>query len=273
MTIRKLRKTCAIAIIAIASTYTQQLAAAPVFTFTEYSGFAADVGKARYSSQVTGDIHLIPATEPVYRTMSWPGNGNGRNPRSSLELVSVGGPTTVEADTWTTISTLTHNNLIVPGAVSWKSQNIWGRLIISDADGTSRTVVDSESFIRIALTETANKSRCPAPNPLGTICDDYFTFTAGLEDLFFTANDGSEWMATFRFANMTNAVQIANTVFTGEGTTSSLDVQMLLSGLGVSSRMASMSSLSSVPEPAALGLLALGLFWMRLPGRSKRIAR
>lgn len=96
---------------------------------------------------------------------------------------------------------------------------------------------------------------------MGTVCDDYFTVTTPIKDLFFTANDGSQWMATFRFANLVNAVQLANVVYTGEGTTSHVDVQVLVTP-GVSA--ARMSSISSIPEPATLGILGLGLLGLGL---------
>lgn len=256
----------AVGILAVSIGYCVQATAAPIFTFTEYSGFSMDVGKAQYSEQVQGDASLIPATSPVYSEMSWV--GKGPRPKSSLELNSVNESTSIAADTWTTISTLTHNNLIIPGVFSWSSQNIWGRFMVTDADGGSTVVLDSENVITVSLTETLNRGTCAAPNPLGSVCDDYFTFTAGLEDLFFAANDGSEWQASFRFANLMNASQIANTIFTGEGVSSSLDVQVLLTGLS-NSRFASSSALQSIPEPATLGMLGFGLFGLRRTWRRR----
>jgi hypothetical protein len=247
----------------LTSIHATQAVAVPIFSFTEYSGFTDDVAAAVYSDLVVGDVSLVPAAEPIYSAMSWQG---GRTPQSSLELYSVNSPAALMADTWTTISTMTHNNVTIPGAFSWYGQDIWGRFIVTDADGGTNVVLDSDSVITMGLTETKNKKTCAPPNPIGTVCDDYFTLTAGLEDLFFTANDGSEWQATFRFANPVNAEQIENVVFTGEGMTSSVDVQVLVTSLDSA---ASISRISSIPEPATLGILCLGLLGLAMAQSGK----
>ncbi len=240
-------------VLAVAAFYAMQATALPIFTFTEYSGFSDDVGPADYSGVVTGPSNVVPAVAPLYSTMKWVG---GRKPQSSLELYSVNKPTSLLADTWTTISTLTHKNLITPGTFSWFGQDVWGRFIVSDSDGGKNTVLDSDNVITLGLTETRNKAACQPPNPVGSVCDDYFTFTAGLDDLFFTANDGSSWMATFRFANLTNAVQIENVIFTGEGMTSKVDVQVMVSNVD---SVSSPARVSSIPEPTTLVIFGLGL--------------
>ena len=232
-----------------------QASALPIFTFTEHAGFSTDVGKAKYDNPLTGDSSLIPAEGPLYSTMSWVGN---RPVRSSLNLTTATTPIALMTDTWTTISTLSHDNKRIQSSNSWFNQDIWGRLIISDADGGLNRVVDSDSIISLNLTETKNNKACASPNPVGTVCDDYFTITTPINDLFFAANDGSQWMATFRFANLVNATQIGNVVYTGEGVTSSVDVQVLVTSMGVMARR--LSAISSVPEPGTLVMLCLGLF-------------
>ncbi|MES2623846.1 MAG: THxN family PEP-CTERM protein [Pseudomonadota bacterium] len=256
MKFRMIQKALAVGIIAITSSYAMQASAAPIFSFTEYGGFADMVAVADYSDPLAGDASLVPATTPLYSTMSWIAD---RAVQSSLELSTVTGPSPLAADTWTTISTLTHNNVLIRNATSWGPQDIWGRFKVSDADGGSSVVLDDTSAVTIALTETPNIAPCNIPNPVGTTCDDYFAITGvGLGDLLFTANDGSQWMASFRFANLVNAIQVGNTVYTGEARTSTLDVQVML------------TSVTSVPEPATLGILGLGLLGIGFASRRKQ---
>ncbi|MES2625358.1 MAG: THxN family PEP-CTERM protein [Pseudomonadota bacterium] len=256
-------KTLPIAALTFAMGYVVPAHAVPIFTFTEYGGFTADVGMAKYSGALAGDADLIPAVHPLYTTMSWAGN---RTQQSSLQLHTQTGPTSLLADTWTTISTLQHNNNIISSSNSWFDQDIWGRFILSDADGASSEVVDSDSVISLNFTETKNAKKCAAPNPVGTACDDYFTITTPIDDIFFAANDGSQWMATFRFANLVNAAQIANVVYTGEGTTSSVDVQVLVTNTGAPLRV---SNLAAIPEPATVVLFGLGLIGLYIANQRK----
>jgi hypothetical protein len=66
-------------------------------------------------------------------------------------------------------------------------------------------------------------------------------------------------MATFRFANLVNAVQIGSTIYTGEARSSRLDVQVML------------TSVATVPEPATLGIMGLGLLGIGFASKRKQI--
>lgn len=238
---KMLRKGLAVGVLAITSGYALQASAAPVFSFTEYGGFANQVAVATYSNQVIGAANVIPAVIPVYGTMSWI---TGLTPQSSLNLSTVTGPAALPFATWTTISTLTHNNIVIPAPTNWGPQDIWGRFVLTDNNGSAAVRLDSDDAITISFVETLNATPCPAPNPQGSICDDHFTFTAiGLQSLFFNANDGTHWKADFRLANLVGATQIGSTVYTAESASSHLDVQVLV---------------SQVPEPATLSLFGLG---------------
>ncbi|MEN6585494.1 MAG: THxN family PEP-CTERM protein, partial [Sulfuricella sp.] len=240
MKLKTLQKALVVGVFAMTSGYAMQASADPIFSFTEYGGFSPDVAPGVVYSGAVNDPLSHPTT--VYNTMSWVA---GQTPQSSLVLSTVTGPAALPENTWTTISTLTHNNIVIPSAFNWSDQDVWGRFIITDSNGGPSVRLDSDDAITLSFTETPNAAPCPFPNPNSSTCDDYFAFTAsGLDSLGFSANDGSHWVADFRLADLTNAIQIGNTVYTAEGQTSFLHVQALV---------------RQVPEPATLTLMGLGL--------------
>ena len=209
-----LRKSLAIGAIVVLAGYAAQASAVPVFTFTQYGGFEEDqatgIGGVDYSAPVVGSPSLIPPG--TFSTMAWV---SGVDPQSSMNIVTQTGPNALTANTWTTLSTLTHNNIVIPQAFSFDEQDITSRFIITDGDGGANIVLDDLDTVTFDFLETANDGFCEDGNPVGTNCDDLFTFTiSSFADVSFTANDGSELNAEFLLASFVNSAPFDDTFYT-----------------------------------------------------------
>jgi len=268
------RNALAAGILAAMSGYAVQASAA--FTFTEVAAFtnaigggaATPINSILYSGAIDLANAPAPGTQPpLYSTMSWLIN---TSPQSDLILSNPAAGSALPVATWTTITTITQDNRIIPGPLNWSNQSIFGRLQIFDDTGGLQKVADDTTEDVVSFVETDNQgytgagipdpTNCGLPNPNGSQCDDIFTLNSfDLAPLEFTANDGSKWVVEFRFFNLVNAVfDGVDKLYTAEDSRNSIDVQ------------ARITQFSEVAEPGTLTLLGIGLLGLGFVGRRRQ---
>lgn len=223
---------------------------AAAFTFQETAGFncaSATPAPGPGSLDCTGTIAIPPAM--VDQSILWVSGGT---PMSELDLTNPAGFNPVTNGTPFEISRLIHHNRVIPGTGFNFQIDILGRLELKEG---ATTVLDDTDAIHISFKETLNQSPCPAPNPLGSTCDDLFQFdVTGLAPLFFTASDGN-YRVDFMLEALFGTFIDGNTVYTREGEDSALRV---------------LAVVSRVPEPATLAVFGLGLLGLGFAQRRSR---
>jgi hypothetical protein len=196
-------------------------------------GWGCTLGGANCAAN-DGDANTVVATSPH--------TGPNDAARSSLFLVGLAG-TISDDGVPVIISHIEHDNTPITGRAlgSVKIDSLL-RFATEPNPTTDAQTID------IFFTETLNRAPCPAPNPQGSVCDDFFVFSAGdsLAPLI-VEHQGQKFKIEFSLVNLTNATfdPTTGTIFTAEGVTSSLEVAATMTPV--------------VPEPTTLLLLGTGL--------------
>lgn len=246
-----------------------QAAMIPAFNFETASGWLAD-GSAftRTTGQIAWNDCDAGATDAQnncgltfsgnqevtdgYTTVDWYGN-NDVGP-SGLDIESYDGNLVTNGG-WVDTGMITHRNRLLPTpATTLKMLNLISTFQLTNPIALGPT----PGAFGIEFTETTNSDPCPAPNPLGSICDDFFTLS-GLPSPISFIVDGYVYTITFRMADADGFALEDNILYTREGADNSLKVQAQITAREV-----------TVPEPATLGILGLGLL---LLNRRKFIAK
>lgn len=260
-------------------------ASATTFSFSESAGFLVG-GTNLVSNDAStpyNDIKWYQASASVapptgeYNTIVWGASNNagalistfnpwGNSNYSGLQVLGQTG--SVATDNWVTITDLYHQN----NSISSDYYTLTNATISSVLYITPGTLSGGDAnSIPITFTETLNQTPCGAGSPTGTACPDYFGFNAygtggsdnGFQPLTFT-NGGTEYDVYFRLLAGSGVLRIDfndvtgdYTIWTNEGATSTMNVQMMISA-------------SAVPEPATLALLGLGLLGLGLARRRRK---
>jgi len=235
-----------------------QAALIGAFDFDTASGWLADGTAVTYDSGANANLNCAAGALPGangcgltfsglqeitdgHTTVNWFSNG-GQGP-SGLDIQSNSG-TLVTNGGWFDTGVITHRNFSLPSpATTLRNLNLGSEFSITSPFAFGPAV----GAFNIGFTETPNQGGCPAPNPLGSACDDFFSIS-GIPLPIVVEIDGIVYTFTFRLQGGEGFIVDDNTLYTREGGQNTLFVQAMVTAREV-----------QVPEPATLGILGLGL--------------
>lgn len=228
--------------------------ATPGTVFTGTDSIVFDVGTENPGVGPGGFVS-VTATE-----LEWRDDAPDVAPNSFLRILSPSNtPVNITSDSgvWVNTGQIEHENNIIPGgAFNFTIDVLNGFTMPGVTFALTGTDFLPTVALGVSFTETGNSVPCPAPNPLGSTCDDIFRI-ADLDSAkgtfrFFDPGTNEEYDITFRILAEAVAGSAfddsdpagGGTVYTAENFVSHLFIQ---------------AQIEQVPEPGSLALLGIGL--------------